>query len=177
VRFTLHYADALRQLGIETKLRVLDSAEMMQRRKQQDFEAMYVDRLMGAVPNYELRSYFHSSQAMQPNSLNYVGIRNPAVDALLQHALTAQTHEAFVTACRALDRVLTWNYYDVDVGVLPGVATVFWNRYGKPPRQALYVSSFPHAWWYDAEKAKKLESGVPIAFEPVKNLTGETRLE
>jgi hypothetical protein len=156
VPYALHYADALRVLGIETKVRVLDSAQMLQRLRTLDFEAFSMERMMSNTPNFELRNYFSSAVAMRPNTFNLAGVRNHAVDSLIASALTATTRDQFVTACRALDRVLLYNYYAVDTGVVPGVAYAFWNRFGKPAEPPRYATGFPHIWWFDADADAKI---------------------
>jgi microcin C transport system substrate-binding protein len=165
VRFTLHYASALRVLGIETKMRVVDSSQLLQRRRTLDFELMYTDRLMGNTPNTELRTYFSSLAAKNPQTFNLAGIANPAVDRMIVAALSAQSQEDLVTACRALDRVLSFNYYGIDVGVVPGVPLAFWNRFGRPSVIPRFIPSFPHTWWFDPKKDAMIKAGTPIPDE------------
>jgi len=167
VPYALHYADALRVLGIETKVRVLDSAQMLQRLRTLDFEAFSMERMMSNTPNFELRNYFSSAVAMRPNTFNLAGVRNHAVDSLIASALTATTRDQFVTACRALDRVLLYNYYAVDTGVVPGVAYAFWNRFGKPAEPPRYATGFPHTWWFDADADAKIRAGIDLPVLPV----------
>jgi microcin C transport system substrate-binding protein len=165
VRFTLHYASALKKLGIETRMRVVDSSQLLQRRRTLDFELMYTDRLMGNTPNNELRIYFHSLTAQNPGTYNLAGIANPVVDRLIVAALSAKTQDDLVTACRALDRVLSFHYYGIDIGVVPGVALAFWNRFGHPPIVPRYLPSYPHAWWFDSKKDAMIRAGTPIPDE------------
>lgn len=162
VRYALHYADSLRMLGIETKLRVLDSAEMLHRLRTLDFEAFNMERMMSNTPNFELRNYFSSAVAMRTNTFNLVGVRNRAVDSLIASALAATTRPDFVAACRALDRVLLYNYYAVDTGVVPGVAYAFWNRFGTPPKPPRFATGFPHSWWFDSDADAKMRAGISL---------------
>lgn len=162
VRYALHYADALHVLGIATKMRVLDSAEMLQRMRSLDFEALNMERMMSNTPNFELRNYFSSAVAMRPNTFNLAGVRDPAVDSLIASALTATTREDFVAACRALDRVLLYGYYAVDMGVVPGVAYAYWNRFGKPGAPPRYATGFPHTWWFDPDTDAKIRAGLTL---------------
>jgi microcin C transport system substrate-binding protein len=165
VRFTLHYASALRMLGIETKMRVVDSSQLLQRRRTLDFELMYSDRPMGNMPTYELRTFFHSQAARNPQTFNLAGITNPVVDAMIVAALSAKTQDDLVTACRALDRVLLYNYYMFDIGVVPGVPYAYWNRFGFPPVVPRYIVGFPHTWWFDSKKDAMIKAGIPIPDE------------
>src|SRR6476620_8489220 len=152
-------------LGIEAKITVLDSAEMLQRLRTLDFEALNMERMMSNTPNFELRNYFSSAVAMRPNTFNLVGVRSHAVDSLIASALSATTRPDFVAACRALDRVLLYNYYAVDTGVVPGVAFAFWNRFGKPEKPPRFATGFPHTWWFDREADAKIRAdiSVPVA--------------
>jgi microcin C transport system substrate-binding protein len=174
VRFTLHYASALRMLGIETKMRVVDSSQLLQRRRSLDFELLYSDRPMGNSPNYELRTFFHSQAARNPQTFNWAGIAHPAVDGMIAAALSARSHEDLVTACRALDRVLLYNYYMIDIGVVPGSPYAYWNRFGFPPAAPRYLVAFPHSWWFDSKKDAMIKAGIPIPDEttPMASNTG-----
>jgi microcin C transport system substrate-binding protein len=101
-----------------------------------------------------------SSQAADtPGSQNYVGIKNPAVDALIERIIFAKSREDLVAVTRALDRVLLWNNYVVPFYYSWKIWTARWDRFARPPVLPRYaVSGFPTVWWWDPERAAKVGS-------------------
>jgi microcin C transport system substrate-binding protein len=99
-----------------------------------------------------------SSQAADtPGSRNYVGIKNPAVDALIDRVIFAKSRAELVAATRALDRVLLWNRYVVPLFTDDRLRAARWDRFGKPDPLPNYGgAAFPAVWWWDAEKAAKI---------------------
>ena len=73
-----------------------------------------------------------------------------------------------------LDRVLTYGYYTIDIGVSPGSRFAYWNRFGRRPTQPLYAPSFPHTWWFDAKKDAMIRAGIPIPIESAENAEAPT---
>ena len=91
-----------------------------------------------------------------PGSRNYVGIKNPAVDALIERVIFAKDRAELVAATRALDRVLLWNFYVVPQFTLDKSRTARWDRFNRQDPLPKYgASAFPTVWWWDAEKASK----------------------
>jgi microcin C transport system substrate-binding protein len=108
------------------------------------------------MPGAELRGYFGSQAAEQPGSQNVTGIRNPAVDAMIKHVVSAESYPELVAAARALDRVLLWNNYVVPQWTYSKLRTARWDRFGRPDPLPKYgVAAFPNLWWWDAERAAK----------------------
>ncbi|HKC33645.1 MAG TPA: ABC transporter substrate-binding protein, partial [Xanthobacteraceae bacterium] len=97
-----------------------------------------------------------SPSADVPGSRNYVGIKNPAVDALIDRLIFAKSREELVAATRALDRVLLWNHFVVPQWTYGKVRSARWDRFGHPDNLPEYgASAFPTIWWWDAERAAK----------------------
>ena len=89
----------------------------------------------------------------------YVGIKNPAVDALIERVIFAKDRAELVAATKALDRVLLWNHYVVPQWTYGKQRTARWDRFGRPEKLPEYGSSaFPTIWWWDAERAAKTGS-------------------
>ena len=113
IRVATPFQKALEKLGIEMNFRNVDPAVGQQRMDTFDFE-MTTTRLPGnSAPGGELLDYFGSAAAGTQGSSNIWGIKDPAVDALLQKVVGATTRPELAAAMRALDRVLTWGYYSV----------------------------------------------------------------
>jgi microcin C transport system substrate-binding protein len=110
-------------------------------------------------PGNEQRDFWGSQAADTPGSSNYAGIKNPAVDALIDRIIFAKSREEQVAATRALDRVLLWNFYVMPLYFIWKVWTARWDRFGRPQVLPRYAEpGFPTVWWWDAERAAKVGS-------------------
>ena len=107
-------------------------------------------------PGNEQRGYWGSAAADQPGSRNIIGIKNPAVDELINRVIFAKDRAELVAATKALDRVLLWNHYVVPQWTLRQVRTARWDRFSHPQEMPKYgLSRFPSIWWWDKDKAAK----------------------
>ncbi|MBN9002048.1 MAG: ABC transporter substrate-binding protein, partial [Rhizobiales bacterium] len=92
-----------------------------------------------------------------PGSRNLIGIKNAAIDKLIERVIFTRDRDDLVAATRPLDRVLLHHYYVVPQWTYPFQRTARWDRFGKPDVMPKYgLASFPTVWWYDAEKAAKI---------------------
>jgi microcin C transport system substrate-binding protein len=89
-------------------------------------------------------------------SRNLAGVADPAVDALVEKALVAQTREELETICRALDRVLRVGHYRIFQWYNPVHRLAFWDAFGRPERAPHFDPGVVSTWWWDEEKAKKI---------------------
>jgi len=85
------------------------------------------------------------------------GAADPAVDALIDAIITAETRSALTTACRALDRVVRAGRYWIPQWYKASHWIAYWDVFGHPPEQPRYFRGIPDTWWYDAEKAAKVD--------------------
>jgi microcin C transport system substrate-binding protein len=158
-RIVLPYRPSLQRLGIQMTVRLVDDAQYENRLRQRDFDMIIASWGQSLSPGNEQRGYWGSQAADQPGSRNLIGIKNPAVDALIDRVIFAKDREELVAASRALDRVLLWNHYVVPQWTYGKVRTARWNRFGRPDPLPKYgASAFPTVWWWDAEKAAKAGS-------------------
>lgn len=156
-RFVLFYRPSLQRLGITVNVRVVDSAQYENRLRQWDFDIIVASWGQSLSPGNEQRGYWGSSAADQPGSRNLVGIKNPAVDALIDRIIYAKDRDELVAATKALDRVLLWNFYVVPQWTYGKVRAARWDRFGRPKEMPKYgLAAFPTIWWWDAEKAAKV---------------------
>lgn len=155
-RSVLFYKPSLEQLGMTVNVRTVDSVQYQNRTRSFDFDIVTTGWGQSLSPGNEQRDFFGSDSADRPGSRNIPGIKNPAVDALIDRIIFAKDRADLVASCKALDRVLLWNCY-----VVPQFAAGFeraarWDRFSHPEPLAKYgVSGFPTLWWFDAEKAAK----------------------
>jgi microcin C transport system substrate-binding protein len=156
-RFIAIYKPALARLGIDLTVRSVENIQYENRLRTFDFDIIVATWPQSLSPGNEQR-YFWSTQAADTHgSRNYIGIKNPAVDALIERVIFANSRGELVAATRALDRVMLWNHYVVPLFTYDQVCTARWDRFGRPDPMPKYGgSAFPTVWWWDAEKAKKL---------------------
>jgi len=156
-RVMLFYKPSLERLGIAVSVRTVDSAQYENRMRQWQFDIVIASWGESLSPGNEQRDFWGSHSADIPGSRNIVGIKNPAVDAMIERIIFAKSREELVAATHALDRVLLWNFYVVPQWTYPFTRTARWDRFGRPQNMPQYGrSAFPAIWWWDADKAAKL---------------------
>ncbi len=107
-------------------------------------------------PGNEQRGFWGSQAADEPGSLNLIGIKNIAVDAMIDAIVFAKNRAELEAATRALDRILLWNHYLVPQWTYGKVRTARWDRFGHADPMPKYgAAAFPALWWSDNEGAAK----------------------
>jgi microcin C transport system substrate-binding protein len=156
-RYAIFYKPSLERLGIEMTLRIVDDAQYQNRMRNWDFDITVAVWPQSLTPGNEQRDFWSSQSADRPGSFNYVGIKNPAVDTLIDRITFAKDREELIAATKALDRVLLWNHYVVPQFNYDKDRTARWDRFGHPDPLPKYASQagFPTVWWWDAERAAK----------------------
>jgi microcin C transport system substrate-binding protein len=152
------YKPSLERLGITVTLRSVDDAQYENRTRNWDYDIIMDLWAQSLSPGNEQREFWGSQSADRVGSHNSVGIKNPAVDKLIDGVVFAKSREELVAATRALDRVLLWNHYTVPQWTRPNWWTARWDRFGHPDPLPEYNSlsgGFPTVWWWDAAKAAK----------------------
>lgn len=156
-RFVLFYKPSLERAGVTVTVRTVDSAQYENRIRQWDYDIIVANWGQSLSPGNEQRGMWGSEAADQPGSQNLVGIKNPAIDKLIDGVIFTKDREDLVAATKALDRVLLWNHYVVPNWTYPNLRTARWDRFGRPGILPKYgTSGFPTIWWWDAEKAAKV---------------------
>ncbi|MEA2929852.1 MAG: microcin transport system substrate-binding protein [Hyphomicrobiales bacterium] len=147
----------LATLGIEATLRIVDPVQFRKRVDDFDFD-LTVERFnFSSTPGDSLRSYFSSQAAALKGSKNLAGMADPAIDALIEVIIAAETRPALVTACRVLDRVIRAGRYWVPHWYLASHRIAYWDVFAWPEKKPGFARGVPETWWYDADKAAKLE--------------------
>jgi microcin C transport system substrate-binding protein len=155
-RVFLFYKPSLEKIGITVSVRTVDEAQYENRLRNWDFDIMTFAWGESLLPSSEQRGYWGSQAADQAGSYNVVGIKNPAVDAMIDKIVLAKTHTDIIAATRALDRILLANHYVVPQWSYAKLRTARWDRFSHPnPLPKYGMAAFPNLWWWDADKAAK----------------------
>ena len=156
-RVFLFYKPSLDRLGITVTVRtLLDAAQYENRLRNWDFDIVTNSWGESLSPGNEQRGYWGSQAADQPGSRNLIGIKNPAIDTLIDAVIFAKSRADLVAATHALDRVLLCNNYVVPQWTYGKLRSARWDRFGRPERLPKYgASAFPTIWWWDAARATK----------------------
>jgi microcin C transport system substrate-binding protein len=153
-RVFLSYKASLDRLGIAATVRTVDEVQYENRLRSWDFDIITAAWPASLTPGNELRGYWGSRAAEEPGSPNRIGIKNPAVDAMIDQIVFAKNRADLEAATRALDRILLWNHYVVPQWYYNKVRTARWDRFGHPDLMPKYGrAAFPTVWWREAAKA------------------------
>jgi microcin C transport system substrate-binding protein len=153
------YIHNLTRLGINATIRVVDSANFKNRRDNFDFDIAVLKFPQFLTPGEEQRGYFGSKAADMPGSKNVSGLKNPAVDALINRVVNAKTRDELIVAARALDRVVMWSEIVIPHWFKGAHNIAYWNKYERPATKPRYDLGLLDTWWFNSEKAKFIEAG------------------
>jgi peptide/nickel transport system substrate-binding protein len=145
-RIALAYQRDLKRAGIEASVRAVDPVQFDQRRLGYEFDMLQNRWDQSLSPGNEQSFYFGSQAADIPGTRNYMGAKEPAIDALIAVLLEARERAAFVSAVRALDRVLMSGFYAIPVFNMREQWIARWNRIETPAATAL-TGYLPETWW------------------------------
>jgi microcin C transport system substrate-binding protein len=160
-KVVLPFLDNLKRVGIVAQLRNIDAAQYENRRRNYDFDMISVRYNASLSPGTELREFFGSTAADQPDSANTSGIKDPVVDDLIERAIKAKSRAALVPIIHALDRVLLFGYYVVPNWYSDYYRVAYWNKFGMPKVQPKYASSAAaviNDWWIEPGKEQQVSA-------------------
>ena len=152
------YARNLERVGIEGKVRIVDSAQYQNRLNEFDYDIITARFLMALTPGVEQRNMWGSAAAGVTGSYNLSGVKNPVIDAMIEELIAARDRDELTTAARALDRVLMWHHYLVPQWYKAEHNIAYWDKFSRPAIKPKYDEGYPHTWWYDEAKAAALEA-------------------
>ena len=158
-RVALFYKPSLERLGASVTVRTVDSAQYEQRLRDFDYDVLTMGRFPQSLsPGNEQREFWGAKAADTRGSYNLIGIKNPAIDKLIDRVIFAKDRNELVAATHALDRVLLWNHYVVPQWAYGKERTARWDRYSHPDVLPKFgESAFPAVWWFDPAKAARTE--------------------
>lgn len=151
-RVVLPFKKNLERLGIQVDIRLVDPQQYVNRLNNFDFDMIVGSIGQSSSPGNEQRDFWHSSEAERPGSRNWMGIKNPVVDHLINLIINAPSREALVYRTRALDRVLLWGHYVIPQHHLRVYRVAHWDRFERPeisPKFSLGLDN----WWFKNNQA------------------------
>ncbi|ETR77362.1 hypothetical protein X566_06780 [Afipia sp. P52-10] len=155
-RLFLFYKPSLERLGITVNVRIVDNVQYQNRLRSFDYDIIVDLWPQSLSPGNEQLEFWGSKAADRPGAQNSAGIKNPAVDALIQKVIFAKDRATLVAATKALDRVLLWNFYVVPQYTYGKARYARWDRFSHAEPLPKYgVSGLPSLWWWDEDKAAK----------------------
>ncbi|MGE0745929.1 MAG: extracellular solute-binding protein [Rhodospirillales bacterium] len=153
------YIRNLERLGIAATQRIVDVANYKVRTDGFDFDVIVRRYVQPLTPGIEQRNYFGSQYADVPGSLNVAGLKDPAVDALIERVVGASSRPDLIAAVRALDRVLMWNRYTVSQWYKGVHNVAFWDKFDRPKTKPRYDLGLVDTWWFVPDKAAQVAAG------------------
>jgi microcin C transport system substrate-binding protein len=158
-RVALFWKPLLERAGVGMSVRTVDVSQYENRLRGWDFDVVVGSWGQSLSPGNEQREFWGSHAADQPGSRNLVGIKDEAVDTLIERVIFAKNRDELVAATKALDRVLLWHHYVLPQWTYGKQRTARWDRFARPKEMPKYgLSAFPTIWWWDADKAAKAGS-------------------
>ncbi|MCT9844424.1 extracellular solute-binding protein [Leclercia adecarboxylata ATCC 23216 = NBRC 102595] len=153
-QWVLPFQHNLERLGITMNIRQVDNSQATNRMRNRDYDMM--PRLWRAMPWPGTDLQISWSSEYIDSTYNAPGVKNPAIDALIAQIVAAQgDKEKLLPLGRALDRVLTWNYYMLPMWFMAQDRVARWDKFALPAQRPVYALGFEN-WWYDVNKAAKL---------------------
>ena len=161
-RVALPFKKNLEQMGIELNIRTVDISQYIQRIRAFDYDMIVVGYGQSASPGNEQAGFWGSEAADTKGSRNYMGIKNPVVDAMIGHVLKAKSREDLTTAIKALDRVLLWGNYLIPQWYYPYDRIAHASKLVRPESEPLYNTDI-FTWWAEERPSNQVAmvSGKP----------------
>ncbi|EPA0135527.1 extracellular solute-binding protein [Enterobacter hormaechei] len=153
-QWVLPFKKNLARLGVTMNIRQVDIAQLTNRKRSRDYDMMQTLWAAQPWPSSDLQISWASGYV--DSSYNAPGVKSPVIDALIAKIVAAQgDKEKLLPLGRALDRVLTWNYYMLPMWYMGEDRVARWDKFSLPAVRPVYTLGFD-TWWYDVNKAAKL---------------------
>jgi microcin C transport system substrate-binding protein len=156
-RIALPFADNLKRMGITARVRTVDTAQYERRMETFDYDMTIVLFPESLSPGNEQREYWGSQAADEQGSRNVLGIKNKAVDELVQELIQSSDRPSLVAHTRALDRVLQYGYYLIPQYHLSAFRIAYWDKFRRPAVSPKYAVGLD-TWWVDPNAEKSVEA-------------------
>jgi peptide/nickel transport system substrate-binding protein len=142
----LSFARDVERLGISVKVRVVDGAQYQQRSTDYDYDMIQNTWTSSLSPGNEQLFRWSTTSAKTPGTYNFAGVENPAADAMIQALLGAKREDEYLSAVRALDRVLLSGNYVIPLFYIPKQWLAYWTRLQNPEVTTVFGYNVD-CWW------------------------------
>ncbi len=156
-RIVLPFTKNLERLGIEARVNTVDTAQYQNRLDSFDFDMIITTFRQSLSPGNEQRDFWSSSAAETSGARNLAGIKDKAVDELIDLIISAPDRQSLIARTRALDRVLLWGHYMIPQWHISSYRVLYWDKFVAPRIKPKYSLGF-NSWWIDLGKEAGLES-------------------
>ncbi|MBP7721268.1 MAG: ABC transporter substrate-binding protein [Alphaproteobacteria bacterium] len=150
-RWTLPFISNLKKLGIKASFRTVDPAQYQNRMSEFDYDMTVMSIGQSDSPGNEQRDFWATSKAEMPGSRNYMGVKDPVVDEIVEDLIKAKSREDLVAYSHALDRVLQWNFYLIPHWHIDHWRLVWWNKLERPAKLSDLTPGITDTWWAKAQ--------------------------
>ncbi|HHI82327.1 MAG TPA: ABC transporter substrate-binding protein, partial [Rhizobiales bacterium] len=147
-KIALHYRRSLQRLGISVTIKKVDSSQFQRRLLAYDFDMIPYTWHNSLSPGNEQAFYWGSAGRTRKGTRNYAGVASPAIDALIDDLVKAETRKDLIAAARALDRLLMAGVYTIPLYHAPGEWLARRDEIARPQKTSLY-GFLPQAAWYE----------------------------
>ena len=153
----------LDKIGIKVAIKTEDDANYVKRVERWEFDMISAPFGQSESPGNEQRDYWHSASASQSESRNYMGLKDPAIDALVDKVIAAKSRDELVIATRALDRALWYTYFMVPNWYISAHRVSWWSKFGIPvdrPMQYQPEDFIVRYGWLDTKRDEALKKAI-----------------
>jgi len=151
-RWVLPFIANLKKIGVKASFRVLDPAQYQNRMDDFDFEMTVKSVRQSSSPGNEQRDYWGSKKADIPGSRNYIGIKDPVIDEIIEKIIKAPNREELVALTRVLDRILLSGYYVIPQWHIDHWRIAYWSKFGRPKNLSDLTPAVSDTWWVKKRK-------------------------
>jgi microcin C transport system substrate-binding protein len=160
-RVLLPFKRNLADIGIDLEIRRVDVSQYITRRRSRDYDMIVGSFPQSSSPGNEQREYWDSSAADKPGSYNVIGLKDPAVDTLVNGLINADSRQSLIDHTRALDRALLWGYYVIPNWHIKTWRVAYWDHLGHPGKTPLYDIGTV-TWWVKPDATP----AIPVQVAP-----------
>ncbi|WP_419903570.1 extracellular solute-binding protein [Kiloniella sp.] len=154
-RTVLPFATSLKKLGVDVTIRLVDRSQYYNRIRDFDYDMIIIKLSASITPGTEQRGFWTSATADKKGSGNFAGIKDPAIDELVEAVVNARDRKELVATVRALDRVLLWGFYVIPQFHTEDDRVLYWDKFSRPDVTPWRGSSTSY-WWFDSKKEAAL---------------------
>ncbi len=159
-RISEPFKNNLQKIGVDMDIKVVQVAEYEEKLRNFKFDMIVASYPQSRSPGNEQRNMWSSEAADTPGSRNFMGVKNAAVDELIEKIVQAATREDLIVCIQALDRILMHQFYIVPHWYIAYDRLVYWNRFSRPrvnASQSPVLNNIIEWWWWDDGKALALK--------------------